>query len=241
MRVGIAMPILGDAGEAPAGVAGENDHMKLYYRPASISLAARMILHEGGVAFESEELDVFGKRTASGVDYLAINPFGTVPALEIEDGVVLTQPVSILQHCADVSDIAAFAPASGTVQRARLQEAIGVVGDLHRAIAMVGEPLIDDDQSDNFLLVSLSRKALVAKVNRLLARIDSMLPTGDHWLGDYTPADIYLFTVLRWIPGLNWDLVEPIDLSSCIRLQALMDRIASRPITQAALKSEELI
>lgn len=213
--------------------------MKLYFRPGSLSLAARMILLEGGVAFESVALDTFGKRTVSGEDFLSISPFGAVPALEIAGGTVLTRPLAILQHCADLSGIAAFA--IGSERRARLHEALGFVGDLHHAMAMVSEPLIDDDQSDNVLLVSLSRKALVARVNRLLERIDSMLPASGYWLGDYTPADIYLFTVLRWIPGLNWDLAEPIDLSSCVRLQALTERIDSRPLTQAALKAEGLI
>ena len=215
--------------------------MKLYFRPGSLSLAARMILLEGGIAFESEALDVLGKRTVSGEDFLAISPFGAMPALEIAGGTVLTQPSAILQHCADLTGIAAFAPAIGSAPRACLHEALGFVGDFHHAMAMVGEPLIDDDQSDNIFLVSLSRKALVARVNRLLERIDSMLPASGYWLGDYTPADIYLFTVLRCIPGLNLDLVEPIDLSFCVRLQALTERIDSRPLTQAALKAEGLI
>ncbi len=215
--------------------------MKLYFRPGSLSLAARMILLEGGVAFESVALDIFGKRTVSGEDFLSISPFGVVPALEIASRTVLTRPLAILQHCADLTGIAAFAPAIGSEHRARLHEALGIVGDLHHAMAMVGEPIIDDDQSDNIFLVSLSRKALVARINRLLERIDSMLPASGYWLGDYTPADIYLFTVLRWILGLNWDLVVPIDLSSCVRLQALTERIDSRPLTQAALKAEGLI
>lgn len=215
--------------------------MKLYFRPGSLSLAVRMILLEGGVAFESEALDVLGKRNVSGEDFLTISPFGAVPALALADGMVLTQPSAILQHCADLTGIAAFAPAIGSAPRARLHEALGIVGDLHHAMAMVGEPLIDDDQSDNIILVSLSRKALVARINRLLERIDGMLTASGYWLGDYTPADIYLFTVLRWIPGLNWDLVVPIDLSSCVWIQALTERIDSRPLTQAALKAEGLI
>lgn len=215
--------------------------MKLYFRPGSLSLAVRTILLEGGVAFESEALDLLGKRTVSGEDFQTISPFGAVPVLEIAGGTVLTRPLAILHHCADLTGIAAFAPAIGSAHRARLHEALDFVGDLHHALAMVGEPFIDDDQSDNILLVSLSRKALVGKVNRLLERIDGMLPVDGYWLGDYTPADIYLFTVLRWIPGLNWDLAEPIDLSSCARLQALAERIDSRSLTQAALKAEGLI
>ncbi len=214
--------------------------MKLYFRPGSLSLAVRMILLEGGVAFESVALDVLGKRTVSGEDFLAISRFGAVPALVIAGGTVLTQPSAILQHCADLTGNAAFAPAIGSAHRARLHEALGFVGDLHHAMTMVGEPLIDDDQSDNILLVSLSRKALVVRVNHLLERIDGMLPASGYWLGDYTPSDIYLFTVLRWITALNWELVEPIDLSSCVRLQALTERIDSRPLTQAALKAEGL-
>lgn len=90
--------------------------MKLYFRPGSLSLAAHIILLEGGVSFESVALDLFGKRTLSGVDFRTISPFGAIPTLVITDGTVLTQPSAILQHCADLTGIAAFAPAIGSEQ-----------------------------------------------------------------------------------------------------------------------------
>ena len=38
--------------------------MKLYYNPGGVSLAAQMILHEGGIVLDGDKLDILGKRTA---------------------------------------------------------------------------------------------------------------------------------------------------------------------------------
>ena len=76
--------------------------MKLYYQLGDGSLAARMILHEGGIVLDGDKLDIFGKRTASGADIRTLSPFGVTPALKIADGVILTQPIAILLHCAHI-------------------------------------------------------------------------------------------------------------------------------------------
>lgn len=239
MRLTVALPILERAADRAGGLADKKGQMKLYYRPGDVSLAARMILHEGGIALEGEKLDLLGKSTASGVDFRTVSPCGVTPALEIADGVILTQPIAILLHCARTSGVAAFTPADGTIQHARLLEALGFVGNLHRAMELLSEPLIDDDKSGNILLVSQSRKALSQGVHRALHRIETMLPEDDgYWLGDYTPADAYLYAVLRWIPGLNWDLPQAIDLSSYARAMSIMDWVAARASTQAVLELE---
>jgi glutathione S-transferase len=221
------------------GLADKNGHMKLYYRPGDVSLAARLMLHEGGIVLDGDKLGMYGDRTASGADIRTVSPFGDAPALKIADGVFLTQPIAILLHCAHISGVAAFTPAEGTVRHARLLEALGLVGNLHRAMELLSEPLIDDDRSGNIILVVESRRALSQGVHRALHRIEATLPEGDgYWLGDYTPADAYLYTVLRWMPGLNWDLPQAIDLSPYVRTTSIMNRVAARPSTRAVLEHE---
>ena len=48
--------------------------MKLYYAPGACSLADHIALHEAGIAFERDAVDLKAKRTASGQDFTAINP-----------------------------------------------------------------------------------------------------------------------------------------------------------------------
>ena len=104
---------------------------------------------------------------------------------------------------------------------------------------LLSEPLIDNDQSSNIFLVSESRTALSQRVHRALHQIETMLPEGaGYWLGGYTPADAYLYTALRWIPGLNWDLPQAIDLSPYVRTMSIMNRVAARPSTRDVLELE---
>ncbi len=114
--------------------------MKLYYKAGACSLAPHIILSEAGLPYELEAVDIKAKKTADGEDYFAINPRGAVPALEVKPGTVITQNAAILQYIGDHSDVAAFKPAYGTIERARLQEALGFCSDLHAAFSGLFAP-----------------------------------------------------------------------------------------------------
>ena len=66
--------------------------MKLYLTPGTCSLASNIALHEAGIPFELVKVDKRTKR-ANGIDFLTINPKGYVPALQLDDGQVLTENV----------------------------------------------------------------------------------------------------------------------------------------------------
>lgn len=60
----------------------------------------RLILHKLGVPYERVELDIDRKETRT-PDFLAKNPNGRVPALELENGVVLPESNAILWYLAE--------------------------------------------------------------------------------------------------------------------------------------------
>jgi len=62
------------------------------------------------------------KKTESSEDYLAVNPKGSVPALKLEGGEVLTEAAVIQQYIADQVPAKKLAPAAGMPERYRLQE-----------------------------------------------------------------------------------------------------------------------
>jgi glutathione S-transferase len=61
--------------------------MKLYYAPGACSLAPHIVAREAGVPVDLVKVDLATHRLAQGGgDYLAINPRGYVPLLELDDG-----------------------------------------------------------------------------------------------------------------------------------------------------------
>lgn len=200
--------------------------MKLYYSPGACSLAAHIILHEIGQPFETEAVNLRDKKTASGVDFLALTPRGAVPALAV-DGEIITQNTAILQYLGDNSDIAAFKPAYGSIARARLQEALGFCGDLHSAFGGLFAPNLTDE----------AKMGVVDQINRRMAQFEAMLPAGEsYWLGaDFTQADAYAAVVIGWGPMMG------IDLSAYPKALASRERVMARPSAHKALKTEGLI
>jgi len=82
-------------------------------------MASNIALREAGIPFDLVTVD---RRTklAGGVDFNKINPKGYVPALQLDDGQVLTENVVVLQYIADRNPAARLAPAAGTLERYRL-------------------------------------------------------------------------------------------------------------------------
>lgn len=201
--------------------------MKLYYKAGACSLAAHIVLEEIGAAYETEAVDLASKKTASGADFKAINPRGAVPALALQDGTVVTQNAAILQYLGDLAQApAAMRPASGSLARARLQEALGFCGDMHGAFAALFAP----NQSD------ADKQAVVAKITRRMNEFEAMLPEGNgYWLGEFTQADVYATVVM------GWGLVMGVDLSGWPKAMALRTRVLERPAAQQALKAEGLL
>ncbi|MBE7731468.1 glutathione binding-like protein [Devosia faecipullorum] len=199
--------------------------MKLFYSPGACSLASHIILHEIGAPFDIEKVDLRAKKTDSGADYFAINARGAVPALEVAPGTVVTQGPAILQYLGDNSNVLAFKPAAGTVERARLQEALGFVGDMHKAFGGLFKPNLSEEE----------KAAVVAEVNRRVGQFEAMLGDDSPYvLGEFCQADAYAFTVINW--GRSF-----LDFAAFPRVGALMAAVGARPATAAALKAEGLM
>lgn len=200
--------------------------MKLYYTPGACSMASHITLREAGADFTIEAVDLKAKTTASGGNYLEISPRGAVPALQLDDGSVLTEGVAIMQHVMDSLKPGAL-PASGTLARARLQEALSFLSsELQKTYTPFFMGITDE-----------ARPAQVKLLDSRLKLVEDMLADGREWLaGDsYTPADAYLFTVTSWSGFLGH------DLSAFPHILALRKKVAARPAVQETLKAEGLI
>jgi glutathione S-transferase len=200
--------------------------MKLYYAPGACSQSPHIVAREAGIELQLEKVDLKAKRTESGRDYLEINPKGYVPALELDDGQVLTEGPAIVQYLADLRPEAQLAPAHGTLERVRLQEMLGYVNsELHKTYTPLFKPATPAE-------VREERKAYLRQRYELVERRLAERPylSGER----FGIADAYLFVVTNWAGAVG------LDLGGFDALAAFQRRVAERPAVQAALRAEGL-
>jgi glutathione S-transferase len=200
--------------------------MKLFLKPGACSLSPHIVLEESGLAYETENVDLATKVTASGGDFWQVQPKGYVPALLLDDGEVLTEGPAIVQYVADLVPEKRLAPAAGTRERYRLQSWLNFISsELHKSCGVFFNPAAKDDW----------KSVVRANLLRRLAYTDAQLAGREGVLGDgFSVADAYLFTVLRWTRPIG------IDLSEWSNLTAFLARVGDRPAVQAVLRAEGL-
>lgn len=198
--------------------------MKLYYMTGTCSLSPHIALLEAGLDFELVRVGR-DKKTADGQDYLSINPYGYVPALQLDDGQVLAEGPAIVQYIADQAPASGLAPANGTMDRYRLQAALAFISsELHKTASNLFNPALDDD----------AKQVAIAKLETRLGQLAVQMGDREWLVGDrFTVADGYLYVVLSWLPGFK------IDLGRWPVVAAHHARVAARPAVQAARQAEK--
>lgn len=201
--------------------------MKLYYSPGACSLASHIALHETGLPFEIDKVNAATKTTASGEDFMQVNPKGYVPAIRLDDGSILTEGGAILQYIADQQPASGLAPKAGSMERYRLQEWLTFIGtEIHKTFS----PLFNKATTEE---VKTNARNLLAK---RLGYVEAQLANKPYLMGDsFTVADAYMFVVASWSSHVGF------DLSPFPRLKEYIARIVVRPSVQVAMKAEGLI
>jgi glutathione S-transferase len=200
--------------------------MKLYYSPGACSLAPHIVAHETGTTLTLEKVDIKTQRTASGRDFNEINPKGYVPALELDDGQLLTEGPVIAQYLADLKPEAGLVPKAGSLERFRLLE---ILGYLNAEVHKLYSPLFNPATTPEI------RREKDAALKKRYALLERRLAGQDYLLGNqFAIADAYFFTLTSWAK------VVKVDLSAFSHVAAFQQRVAERPAVQAALKAEGL-
>ena len=203
--------------------------MKLFYYPGASSLAPHIALREADRKFDLARVELRARLTASGLDYLTINPKGYVPALQLDgpDSMVLTENAAILQYIADLAPERGLAPAAGTFARYHLQEWLAFIGsEIHKQFS----PLFDPDTP------AFTEERLRTKLDERFGYCDHVLAHRDFLMGEtFTVADCYLFPMLRWCERFE------VDMAAWRNLIDYFARLQQRPTVQAALAAEGLL
>jgi glutathione S-transferase len=201
--------------------------MKLYYSPGACSLSPHIVLRELGLPFELKKVNTKDKTIDGGGDYRKINARGYVPALELDNGEVLTEGPAIVQYLADQKPAATLAPKAGSFERYRLQEWLNfLTSEIHKSFSPLFKPTTPDDYKP------VAKENLAGRFDWL----DPQLAGKDYLTGSaFTVADAYLFTLLGWTKFVG------IDLARWPNLAAFHARVGARPKVQEALRAEGLL
>ena len=198
--------------------------MRLFYHAGTCALAPHIILQEGGFeGYRLEEVDQ--NHRWSGGDFLEVNPKGYIPALELDDGQVLTEGAAILQHLGDIAPTRGLIDAPGSIWRARQVELLTFTAtELHKTFPALWR--METPTAERIAALELLR--------RRIGHVEQGLDGREYLVRDrFSVADAYLFTVLRWSSRIDLDLKE------WPRVAAYVKRVGARPLVARAVSREE--
>lgn len=201
--------------------------MKLYYAPGACSLAVHIVTKELGIPVETVKVDLKAKKTADGGDFTKVNSKGYVPALQLDDGAVLTEGPAITQYLADQNPAGNLAPKAGSIDRVRLQEWLNfITSEMHKGVGNFFNPAITEEW----------KKAVSDRLAVRFGWLDEQLAGKQYLMGDqFTVADPYLFTII------NWTYAVKFDISKWPNVVEYHKRVGARPKVQEAMKAEGLV
>jgi len=202
--------------------------MKLYYTAGACSLASHICLYEAGVKFEVTGLDRKNRTFANGEAIEQVNSKGYVPVLMLDNGQLLTENVAVLLYVSDLNPAAKLAPPAGTsMERYRFIEWLAFINsEVHKGFS----PLFHTNASDDL------KKFAFANLSKRIGWLNTSLGSRKFLAADnFTAADAYLYTVLRWAGYVK------LDLGQWPNIKRYHGEIATRPSVVSALKAEGLI
>lgn len=202
----------------------------LYTSPRACSSACHIALEESGLDYDVEIVRIREGRHLEPA-YLAVNPWGKIPALRL-DGEVLTEAHAILTWIGDASD-PGLIPKEDALARARAHEWMNFLSStVHIAFRPLFKPqyLIGDES-----LYPELREVGIPNLEKTLSEVDRRLEGREWALGDdYSVVDPYLLVFWIWSQR---DDVRPY-VADMPNWAALAARVFERPATWRCLEAE---
>lgn len=173
--------------------------LTVYGTPVSVYVRTiRLLLEEVGAAYELKGVNIFNGENQS-AEYLAKNPFGKVPTLEI-DGAFIYETTAITSYLDTVLASHRFS-FSEPLQQARMHQIMGIVDNYLYA------PAIGSIAIQRLIVPSQGGKtdedkvkAAVAPVKTALEAIESLTVGSPYLLGsEVSIADFYLIPVFTYL------------------------------------------
>ncbi|WP_158742685.1 glutathione S-transferase family protein [Acidisphaera sp. L21] len=203
--------------------------MKLYDSVGPNPHVVRMVLAEKGIEVPKQRINLRDRENRQG-DYLAINPMGELPALELDDGTVLTQITAIAEY---IDETHPSPPLIGTtaVERAQTRKWVRWV-DLNVLEPLTAGYRYSDGLEffrDRVILIPEAADGLKSITRHWLGWLDGQMAGQPFVAGErFTLADITLFCFTRFGSKVG----QPLD-PAWTNLAAWYARVAERPSARA--------
>lgn len=209
--------------------------LMFYTTPGSCSTGIHILLEELELPFEVTVLNLpAGDHRRP--DYLALNPKGSIPALRLDDGRVLTEFQAIAYWLACRHPRARLLPSDPLQAALAIELMDHVVGTVH------GQGYTRIFTTDSYLPPGLEpaqrmhwQQAIAERGREIVSLgfeiIDGRLPDEGYAAGsDFSIADAALFYVEFW--------ADKIGLALPARCAAHYQRVRARPVVQRVLREE---
>ena len=202
----------------------------LYFSPGSCSLAPHIVLNEIGEPFELRKFATADRANYS-AEYLAVNPKGRIPALEI-DGFILTEAPAILAYLGRRFPAAGVYPADGGEAEARcLEDLAWSSNTVHVAFAQLFRPERFVPREESYPPVKESGRI---NYERCLADIEKRLQKQEYALGErFSVVDPFWLVFYRWGARSGYDMRGKFPAFT-----AHTERLCRRPSVERALATE---
>ena len=204
--------------------------MKLYNSMGPNPHMVRMYAAELGVDLALEDVDLMGGENRQAA-FLAKNPSGQSPALELDDGTVLAEITAICEYLDDITD-------GKTLIGSTPEERANTHMWTRRVDLNICEPLGNGFRYAEGLQIFESRMITIPEAANGLKRIaqakltwlDEQMSDGREFIAgaSLSMADILLYSMMVFFAGVG----QPLNPENT-NVQAWFDRMAARPSAQA--------
>ncbi len=199
--------------------------IKLYDFPMSPrARKPRIVLAEKGLQYEKVNIDIT-KGEQKKPEYLAINPYGKVPALQ-DNGTTVYESSIVMEYLNDKYPNPPLMPAdAGQRARARVLMHLGDNAYDGALGTIVGEVFFKPKGQADQSVIAKAKQDL----NACFERLERELGNNDYLVGAFTLADICFAT---WAP-----LFGPLQVevpSQCSKINAWLNRLKERSSVKAA-------
>lgn len=204
--------------------------MKLYFSPGACSYAVHIVLEEINAMFE---LVYIGKKTdiATLEQFSSISPLKSVPTLELDDGIILTQSISILEFLADMNPEYNLLAPIGSLDRTKIITWLSFIAtDIHKSFSPLFSlnNITHDKTAQNEIF-----RWNESNIKKYFGLINNHLDGKCYLECDrFTIADAYLFVVFQWAK------YNHIETGMFIFLEKYINNLAMRKSIQRAMKTE---